>query len=76
MSKMAMEGPLELARCDLQIRDRYIAALILSPLIDGDDVFIMWDWKSGECVLVSSLPYIFFIAPTTHLPHTHYLFRH
>ena len=66
MIEMATEGPLELARCDLQIRDRYIAALILSPMIDGDDVFTMWDWKSGECVLVSSPPYILCISSTTH----------
>lgn len=55
MIEMATEGPPELARCDLQIRCRYVAALIISPLIDDDDVFVMWDWKSGECVLVSSL---------------------
>jgi len=68
-----MEGPRQLNRCDLRIRDRYIAALIVSPLVDGDGVFTMWDWKSGECVLVSSLPYILFIA---HFPHTQFRHQH
>ena len=54
MIEMATDGPPELARCDLQIRDRYIVALIVSPQMDEDDVFTMWDWKNGECVLVSS----------------------
>ena len=70
MTEMATEGPLEVVRCDLQIRDRYIAALIVSSLIDVDNVFTMWDWKSGERVLVSSLPHISCISLTTHLPHT------
>lgn len=74
MIEMFTEGPLELSRCDLHISGRYIAALIVSPLIYAEDVFTMWDWKSGECVLVSSLPYVLFIAPTTYLSHT--LFRH
>ena len=76
MINMFTEGPLELDQCDLHIRGRYIAALIASPLIDEDDVFTMRDWKSGECVLVSSLPYVLFIAPTTHFPHTLFRFRH
>jgi hypothetical protein len=72
MIKMVTDGPLELHRCDLQIKDRYIAALIRSPW--SGEIFTIWDWKSGECVLVSSLPYILFIAPTTYLPRTQ--FRH
>ena len=64
MIKMAIDGPLEHHQCDLQINGRYVAALIFS--LDGN-VLVMWDWKSGECVHVSSLPYILFIA---HLPHT------
>jgi len=62
MIQMATEGPPELDRCDLQIRDRYIAALIVSPLTDGDGVFTMWDWKSGECVLVSPLIYYYYAS--------------
>jgi len=68
MVKMSTKGPLKLARCDLHIRDCYIAALIVYECgWEDENVFTMWDWKSGECVLVSSLPYILFIA---HLPHT------
>jgi len=58
MIEMATEGPLELARCDLQIRDRYIVAHIVSQQMYEVDVFTMWDWKSGECVLVSSSCYL------------------
>jgi hypothetical protein len=59
MIKMATVGPLDFDRCDLQIHDRYIAALIYS--LSGDHIFTIWDWKSGECVLVSSLPHIFYL---------------
>jgi hypothetical protein len=72
MTKMATEGPLELTRCDLHIRDRYIAALIVTPAIDGDDVFTMWDWKSGECVLVSSI----YLLHIPLLPHTQFRHQH
>jgi len=70
MVDMATEGPSQLARCDLQIRDRYIAALIVSQEIDEDedDVFTMWDWKSGDCVLVSSLYYGLLSLPLTQPP--------
>jgi hypothetical protein len=61
MIEMATDGPPEFIRCDLQIRDRYIAALLASAQMDDGDVFTMWDWKRGECVIVS--PYILcFIA--------------
>jgi hypothetical protein len=43
MIEMATEGPPELTQCELEIRDRYIAALIVCPNIEGDDVFTMWD---------------------------------
>ena len=73
MIKMATKGPLQPAWFDLRIRDRYIVALIVSPLVGKENVFTMWDWKSGECVLVSSLPYNLFIA---HLPHTDFRHQH
>ena len=88
MIEMAAHGPPELARCELEIRDRYIVALTVSPQMDRDevftmdDVFTMWDWKSGECVLVSvsyhtllSLSYT--IAPSVKLTSapTHFSIR-
>jgi len=73
MIKMAIDGPLEYYRSDLRIEDRYVAALIFS--LEGN-VLTMWDWKSGECVLVSSLPYILFITLTTHLIHTQFCHQH
>jgi len=69
-----MEGPQQFDRCDLHIRDHYIAALIVCEWgWEDENVFTMWDWKSGECVLVSSLPYILFIA---HSPHTQFRHQH
>jgi len=65
---MATGGPLEHDRCDLQIKGRYVAALI-SSLMEGN-VLTVWDWKSGECVLVSSLP-IFYLLHRLHISLTH-----
>jgi len=74
MVKMATEGSPWLYRCDLHIRDCYIAALIVSSEEVEEHVFTMWNWKSGECVVVSSLPYIYLLRITlTQFRHQHEL---
>jgi hypothetical protein len=61
MIKMATVGPLDFDWSDLEINDRYIAALIYSS--EGK-IFTIWDWKSGECVL-------YFIYYTAYIPRSH-----